>query len=371
MAYLLSVVTNFFGEHVTKKMYNIIPFVSICILIWLAAVSNLKANPDYNTYKLMYDYSYMPQYKNHFEWGYMFLTRIFFSRGVSYSDFRLVLYIIGFGILIMGISRFTKNMGSFVWVFAIFPFFFEAVQTRNFLMVSIALFGLSFLQEKNLKNILITSFFIFLSGSMHSMGYVFFLVIPLWLVNRKYLKIIIKVFISIIVILIIVNFIPGVTNLLKNIILKFASISSRAGLNDKLDNGYDVSASKALLVKTFLYLLSIMGFEYYILEIKNLSDDIRNKLKLLFIISLLGIITLPLLNISSQYGRLQRNSFIPAIIMYAIIREHKNEISRSKLIKIDIMIISILIIAIYVYYGIFNPQGLSSYIPYLAHWKNY
>ncbi|WP_334427475.1 MULTISPECIES: hypothetical protein [unclassified Levilactobacillus] len=164
-----------------EKRSKLVGLFGILILGYLAGSADPATTSDYDTYQMVYSNSNNGLY---FERGYSYLSSFFFNRGWSYLDFRVLFCILASIILYIGVVRFTSNVAIFVFLYGITAFFIDATQVRNFMMVSLVILGSSFLIRLNLKNCMISVFFILLAAEFQSIGYVFLLIVLLRVLSK-------------------------------------------------------------------------------------------------------------------------------------------------------------------------------------------
>lgn len=167
--YILGIYNSFH-----KKNNKIISFLLIfLVLILMGGVTN---NPDYLNYQYIYDYN-IPG----LELGFSMLMDSARSLGFSYNVFRLIVIFVS----LLFVNKFLNNLNvkkDLYWIIYIpYLMILDSIQIRNFLMISLVLFGLKYLIENNnLKNNVIFLVIVIISSSIQKLG-LFYLLFPFFL----------------------------------------------------------------------------------------------------------------------------------------------------------------------------------------------
>lgn len=102
-----------------------------------------------------------------FEIGFQWLNRLIFNLGFSYQQFRLIIALMGMLLIYKTIKKFTNNTAYVMALYLIYPLILDTIQIRNFLAMSIVIYGMRYiicLNKQYLKYILT----ILLATSIHS-----------------------------------------------------------------------------------------------------------------------------------------------------------------------------------------------------------
>ena len=132
------------SPHLNLKRDRLIPFLACFLLILL--MGGQTNNPDYLIYKNIFNgdfYSKDP--------GFGCVIRFLKLLGFTDENFRLGISLIGFTLISITVFRFLNDRRLFYVLYAIYPFMYDVVQARNFLVMSIITFTIPFLINPNTK----------------------------------------------------------------------------------------------------------------------------------------------------------------------------------------------------------------------------
>mgnify|MGYP000866288410 CR=1 FL=1 len=135
-------VLGLFFSVIEKRNNNIVALVTLLLLILLFAFS--YDNADYDAYETLYLFlknsrDYSLEAMDIFpvlgyvrtDYGYVFITKLFYDAGVSYLTFRVIL-IAGLLSIIFWVTRKLTLIPIFVlYLYFIYPSFFDVIQIRN------------------------------------------------------------------------------------------------------------------------------------------------------------------------------------------------------------------------------------------------
>ena len=154
-------------------------YTLIFTLTWLF-ISFSSGNADYDSYKLAYD-----SLSEYSDIGYSILVSIFHYLGIKYQIFLSFFSLVALSLLSSTIKKFTDKP---IWVFAlyiIFPFFFDIVQIRNFMALSIMIFALRYLVEFSWKNFSLYILSIAVASTFHTVALVYILFVICYMEHYK------------------------------------------------------------------------------------------------------------------------------------------------------------------------------------------
>lgn len=134
---LIAVMCDYVSKHKLNKAK--LTLIFIFLLILMAANMN---NPDYANYRRGF---YTQDFRESTEWGYVLLTRFFYSLGCSYSQFRLITSAIGLILINCTVRKYLKYSSPYYLLYFLYPFMMDIVQVRNFLAMSIFIFSVPWL----------------------------------------------------------------------------------------------------------------------------------------------------------------------------------------------------------------------------------
>ena len=120
--------------------------ISAILLYYMCYADNI---PDLENYKLHYEYLL---YINSLEWLYLSLIELSKWLGLSFFQFRAVCYVSSLVILNTAIGKFVKNRFIIYMLYVVYPFFYDVIQTRNFMAMALISYGITFLVDKNYRH---------------------------------------------------------------------------------------------------------------------------------------------------------------------------------------------------------------------------
>lgn len=328
---IVQLINSFF-----KKGNQILGMLGLAVFAYIAGTPSPEHTYDYEVYSIFYYATHTGGTFN-FERGYSEFALFCLNHGLSYEHFRLLFASLAMVVLYMGISRFTKNLSLFVFIYGITVFFYDAVQIRNLMMISLVILGMSFLINLNSKNVIIAIAIIILSAQFHTIGYIFLLIVIVRLLPEKIVTRSIYIVIFITIILMILVQVAGVSTI-TGLVSKSLGLfmGTRANLESKVLGQYNYGSPflKLLLVSVS----AIMTFFLENLYIRHMnSNQFSNKQQVLLSGSIVSIICLPTLFLALDYSRIQRNAFLFVIIGSALFFEEKKEIRNNRKIEFSLI----------------------------------
>lgn len=291
-----------------QKVFSIIALGTDAYLIASPAILH---NADYSLYEL----SYRQQLTN-FEKGYTYLAKIFFNRGLSYAVFRECLVYFAFIILCIAIFRLTNNPALVVLGYNIGSFTIEAIQVRNMLMLALAVLGFSLLKKGKVVNNVFGLVVIMLATTIHTLGYFFLLSGLLYLLPWKYLFAGLKAILYITMPIALIFLIVG-TKSIQSIFAAFLSVTgARAGFGIDFVSVYNNGISlKSWIVIVAIQLISAAPL---FLKKKSVRLFLDNSESINVVVpAFLGVLTIILSLLSSDYVRLLRDASVFVFILYS------------------------------------------------------
>lgn len=144
-------------------------------------------NADTQSYLLEYQSMIKPDWSDT-EPLWMLVQFVFRHFDIPFWLFRCVCFLIGVLLIKKTIDKITCDKNVILLFYAIYPFMMDCVQLRNFVAMSILIFGLGFLVEKNKKGVLRFCVCVILCSLIHNVFiiYIFFVFIP-WVEYRKFI----------------------------------------------------------------------------------------------------------------------------------------------------------------------------------------
>lgn len=367
MIYFFQLILNFLCSFL-KKDNKAISFFGICTLAFYAGTMTKYDSYDTLTYEkyfnaLKFKDQILP---DKFEYGYEQLNKFIGNIGFNYSDFRLITTIAFFILLFWVLIRFRLQTNVFVTLFSIFPFFSEATQVRNLMMVILVLLAITMLSKKTMRSYIIGFLLIILASQFHSFGYFYLLIFPLMLFKDDFIFKIIKILpvFSILITIILINRTDFAIDIIKTLI-----------------SNQDKVAAYSLFYINYYVLIAIFSINIIctFLVLYSAKKFMNNNIKLLIRIFLLTSAIVPIICVSSAgFTRVLRTEIIVTFIIISIcLNKYRNSNIKLQSVKVIMPICIIMLLALfYLDSGTisFKQQEfgstMASFIPYILHIKS-
>lgn len=363
MAFFLAVVSNgligFF-----KRNNLVIPFLGFMILAWIAGTMVSGQSFDTDAYELLYPLS---PTSHRFEQGYMQMSYLAYTSGIPYGTFRLWYFIVGFTILFIGVSRFTKNRSLYVFLFSLFPFLNEASQVRNFMMFAWVLLGMSFLINKSKWNTVLAIVFITIGFLFQTTGIVFYFCVILRYIPFNRLRKIVKFIFPCSLVLATLFYVSGSSSFVAHMLKIVTSISNRQDITEILAaNDFGNRNITQTIGVVLTYLIAYWLFDFMIKSTEK-EYNLSNKLHVLYLIVIIGIVFIPLMFVSFNFERILRNSIDAVILGFTVYFSERKKTPQN----ISILLIFVVVLFGMVSKGFFinEPGKMGNYVPYILHLK--
>jgi len=307
-----------------KKDSKIITLL-VLILIWCFFAGD-TASADVENYTNYYNKVIMGNYPQNIEVGYLFLQKIGIWIGLNYVHFKMLSIVPCILLIHNTIKKYSDNCHYVYFFYMLYAMFFDVVQIRNFMAISIVIFAIRFLIKDGMQNKVKYIICILLATSIHSAS-IFYLI--LIFIKKDKSNIFTKMVICITFIFCLITFINGNS-------LPFIGQIAQSINSDKI-SGYLESKSGYGFV--FPFCLQIFNFtmiffarkimrssnkEYRNYEINNQKNTINNEsenkrnrmsfVDLIFWINFMSFLFLPLYMMSSTFYRMIRNYTILNLI---------------------------------------------------------
>lgn len=304
MAYFLSVglflLNIIFAK--SKRYSNKLGIIFI-IFMWVLFWSNTN-NPDFFVYKAIYQNNANFTTQS-LELGFILLVKLGNFIGASYHVFLMLITFVCFYLIHSTLKKITKELNLVYAMYFIFPFFFDVIQLRNFIVMSILIYSTKYLLNNN-KVKYIIAILIASSFQIIAIAYLPFVIIN---VRKRFSKSLIRflaiasIFLSVII-LINSKQIPFLTH-----ILEFMNVSKlEIYFNSKTSYGFLLFWGLQILSYSMMWLTNKLFKKYNLVNI----DDGRktNFIQLIYYFNLISFIFLPLFLLNSNFIRLIRNILI-------------------------------------------------------------
>ncbi|MFD1440917.1 EpsG family protein [Lacticaseibacillus hegangensis] len=317
-----------------KRKSQVISAIGMTALWYLAAFSNPVHNLDYGSYQS--EYTIMPGQPPsawHFEKGYSYLGILFSRLGLSYQTYRSFLCLVAIIALYIGVRRFTENTTLFVGIYGVTVFLLDATQLRNFVMISIVVLAISFLQKVTVKNIVTSVLLILIAAQFHSLGYLFLLAVLLRVISFRILYKYAMLFVGFSIAVILGINVIGVSSILNIAGKVLAVISSRANLASKVSQQYGDGSVLIRYVAVAVSTLAAFLLLWFLYKVVVTSENktLINQFQLLYVVVLMAVITLPSLSLADDYSRIPRSIFLFVIIAISLYYDKVDEVQIHKM----------------------------------------
>lgn len=365
MVYLVSLPVAYVLSFIKIKRQMLLSLLLVLLMWWL--MTNVSVTHSFDTSAYEYMYSLSPD-THRFEAGYMHMSYFFYTHGFSYIQFRGWLFGGALALLWISVIRFGANPLTFFSIFAVVPFFVEITQVRNFVMISIVIFGLSFLKNKGMINRLFGAILIVISSLFQSSG-LLFLIIPILLLLRiESLKstFVPMYFIATGLMYFVHYLLPkSVFGLVLSVVF---SIIGRSNSSDAVAL-YSQGSSASATIGYVLAAGVIVSFWKIILD--RHPTFLNEPTKVLFLTVFVALISIFLLAASADYERYIRNSLTITAIAFSIYEKNFVKTFRQS-IHFWTGILVVLLISTFAWkYWDTTMTGRFQFLPYLIHlWKD-
>jgi len=163
--------------------------LSIFFLLFLIVIfCGNNENPDYVGYKFKYD-----SIKNHNATDFIFsdpyigfniLQFICHAIGLSYQQFLFIVALLGYTLIIDTLHYFHANMNYVLLLYLFYPFFYDVIQIKNFLAMSIVIYSIRYLLN-NTKSATLKYVVLIILASLFHIVSVSYLLLLLTKLKRK------------------------------------------------------------------------------------------------------------------------------------------------------------------------------------------
>lgn len=330
--YILLIMLNFFYGITRNRIININEetgiltkkykrsfikghFISLALLVFLAfIVSTNKENPDYITYKWIYE-SGMQQV----EPGWKIFEKIAINLGLQYDEFKTTIIIISFFLIFIGLISLKVNENIILSLYAFYPFIMDAIQIRNFLSTAILIYSFHHLLSGQKKGKIIYTILILLASTIQSLFPIYLVLLFIDFNNSKAKrnKIIGLLVTCSLFALFLLKASPGLIASVGEILF-----SSRT---DKMD--YYVQNNIGFGFLVFGFMQALFTVSAYCSYKDNTKITNKNLIiaKSIFWIDLMLICTLPLLTIHIEFYRIFRNLCLLNYTVFPILLNRRKD----------------------------------------------
>ena len=337
---LLLIVVLYFWLN-RKNKHNILFLLPLVIMIIIMGgnINNLDTQVYYDIYYGQYFFSK----------DYLFgiLVDIFSYFNVTLNEFRLLISAFGLVLIFSTVRKYSTSMLVFILLYISFPFFYDIVQVRNFLGVSLVVFAVPYLLTNNKINTLF-GICLILSASLiqktHLIWFIF-IFISYFLKNKK----IIHIFVISCFMFSFLFLFPTFYNILGDF-LKGLNLN---GLSYFVDRDTRFGWSVNWLIQ--LVNLIILCYIDKKMQNLNISEKERKICNFIYKINIASTICLPLYILNSTFARILRNCMILDFINISIFFKNNKFKNREEKLFFVVML---LLYFVYVFCSTFVIDGL-------------
>ena len=312
---ILVILEMYIFESVSKKkVKNVLPMVMFIVLIILMG-ANTK-NPDTKIYE---EYIFNNNEFFSKDFGFGILVSIFKTLNLNYYALKMFVSIIGFILINHTLKKYVHDYKPFFLLYIIYPYFFDVVQVRNFLAMSIFIYAIPYLLEDTKKGNIKYFLCILLAATMQKTALVYLPIVFIKNIDRKkYRKGILG---GIIIISIFISIYKPLLNSFINFLLLNVS-EHLDGVESKLSIQVNYGWIVQWAIQFVNYYFVKKGTKY----INEVNDESINGIKqmkkyskLILNINYYMFVFLPLYILTPTFARIMRNILILNYIVYAFI----------------------------------------------------
>lgn len=194
MQYLLFAILIIWGFIQKKsKLYTLAIITFLCIIMGLNnhhLNNSFYYNMDFENYYTLYQDSVVGISSRNIDIGFKWLMYISNLLGMTYNQFRLIISIVGYLLIINTLNRYVKFKNYILMLYLIYPFINDAIQIRNFLSISIVIFVFRYLIDDSKRGGIKYLIGIIAASFIHKVSIIYLTFLFLKYFNIKKFKII-------------------------------------------------------------------------------------------------------------------------------------------------------------------------------------
>ena len=356
-------------------------FLDVLSIIVLVAIMTHANYSDLPVYERHYSFSKYDMLNSRFEGGfnwYMVFCRHILK--LSFTQFKFVTFSLCIILFYLTYRKITYNFSYFVMIFMMYEIFFNGVQIRNFMAISLVAFGIPYLIKGSVKGIATYILLVILAFSIHhsALAYLAFVIIVLpfrKIFNSKMSKII-MFFIAGVFLFVLVDLAKKGTLKQMLISISYQYVSYDVGNRVVSHSGGRWGNSQIYLFGVILlYFASVyifsngnivskisnykykLSLRHLVVRKERLEVDLNIKKHFLFL-NFIAIFYIVLCVFSSTFYRLLRGMCLIDIIYFAAII---NNTSRKEW-RVIVLVLSFILNCIWIYYDLVVPQRFFEHI---------
>lgn len=252
------------------------------------------------------------------ETGYVLVAFLCAKIGLSFTQFRLVIFSVCFILIFSVLNKYTKKITFFTTFYMLHSMFLDGEQLRNYIAFSIIIYAVPFLCEKSKNGTRKYIFYVMIASLFHTMalGYLIFLVLNM---NKAKLKKILRIIPGVIIIVLVL---VSCTSLLSNILL-FISNFFKESIAEKIVGYAGKKSRLGFMIPTIIYFSYCLFIRYINRRaVGKRFQCISGFYQQICNMNYIGLSFLPLCVLSLTFYRLVRNICLLDLVYFASVFEH-------------------------------------------------
>ena len=280
-----------------KKRKNVtLIYTLLLIFLWILMAFN-TSSADIGYYSNMFTRIRSGITYYAVEGGFYYLCRFAVMLGMNYPLFLKIYSGVAMMLISSTIVRYAKKPSIALLFYFCYPFILDIAQIRHFMAVAIFIFSIRYLEEFSIKNLIKYCMLVLLAATQHLLALAFFFFILVYVSDNKR---VVQISVAFMIFMFVGQRLFINTSLYRSIL----------GMRDA-EIDYSQGISAGMFLQYFLFYAVLLGFCIYINKIKNGRSD------LLFKISMLSAVFIPLLLIDFQFTMFFRSSIIVVYLYIA------------------------------------------------------
>lgn len=294
---VFSGITAFSRKIQTNKRLNQLCIMITVVCIVLIASANREGNDIINYVR---DYNSVQTFQR--EPIYVVLKILGKSIGLNFYQFRAVVSLIGYMLIVSTIKKYTSNVQFVLFFYCTYLLFMDSWQVRNFLAVSVFVYSVRFLSNTgSKKNLIAYCVCILISTGIHTAFIIYYILTLLYIKKRRVLVY------SLCFVMAALSLITWLND--NKIPFIDIVVGILMGDNARAQEYFSLTTNLGFLAPVALYIYGILGVFLVKRQTKTSRMD-NEKIKfcdLVLLINLCFISTIPMSMMSLTFYRLIRN----------------------------------------------------------------
>lgn len=170
----------FYSLQIGKTQFDVHKVFSMVLLTYLVIIASTNTNnPDYFSYQVVYSFG-LP-----YDEGFDALMAFFRNLGVEYQQFRTIVFIVSYACIWVYLAQIKVNTDLALALYAVYPFFFDAIQLRNLLAFSIIIAFIPMLFKKGIIGWICFISAVLLASTIHKLAIIYIILVYVKLKDSK------------------------------------------------------------------------------------------------------------------------------------------------------------------------------------------